>query len=627
MNRRFLSILAVLALLLSLVGCTVTPAGTPGVASTEPSGPTPAEIYEQVCQPFLSAKTLSAEVKLQKDITVGGETIRESITQQLQFSQLGTDAFTGQFRSEQTVGNDVAVMSGIFADGVTYYTIGGENYRTASTAQDFTGRFTPVVLLDGSLYSTVTQPNAYTIRFQDATAPEQWALPEGAQFVSASGEAKLTFESELQETSYTVSYIYGPTQVTVTTTMRPKIEQSITVGSFFPEYFKEVDDIAPLEIYETAMLYMKASDCWESGINLSYASQATGCIYTNSLQIASHRSAEDYVADFDQNYSIMAEGYQESNRIKETYIDGILTTAYNDDRPTSQKAQASSVRTVTDNFLSENTYALDTVESITLENLDGIYFLEMQFTPQWGEIFQESIDSTLYTDPESIFGSASSYEAQVLEGYLAVNKYTGFPTGIGYDYAGTHTINGVPCLTNIQLSQSFYLANQGAYKTVTGQVMPLDRPDETAQPLFYRVTGKEGQQMWLLGSIHVGDARTDYLPQEIYDALDSSDALAVEFDVQEYEQDDLPEDEMAQLAQMYIYLDGTTVKDHISPELYGKTVKLLKASGGYSSTLLMMKPVILSQLIDGFNQEQGYGLSSDWGVDTRLLTRAKEKGL
>ena len=238
----------------------------------------------------------------------------------------------------------------------------------------------------------------------------------------------------------------------------------------------------------------------------------------------------------------------------------------------------------------------------------------------WHDINPEHIKPNDFTAVIEIpKGSKCKYE---------LDKYTGLPTAMGILYNATHTIEGTDCILSLQADQSIYLASHTAYEEITGEALPEEAPAETASPLFYKVTGADGQQMYLFGTIHLGDSRTAYLPQEIYDALDASDALAVEADIIAFEEAMQNDPALAmQVMNAYMYTDGSTTKDHLSEETYTDAVKLLKASGNYNAAVEMIKPSMWQSSISNFYIRQGYGLQAEKGADMRLLKLAKDKDL
>lgn len=99
-------------------------------------------------------------------------------------------------------------------------------------------------------------------------------------------------------------------------------------------------------------------------------------------------------------------------------------------------------------------------------------------------------------------------------------------------------------------------------------------------PMLWKIDGEKGNVMYLFGSIHAGDERNDAVLESLSGKLEKCDALAVEYDLVAYEKD-----EAAQLQdiQRMMYTDGTTVKDHMRPDLYEKAVNYLKDADYYDA--------------------------------------------
>jgi len=130
--------------------------------------------------------------------------------------------------------------------------------------------------------------------------------------------------------------------------------------------------------------------------------------------------------------------------------------------------------------------------------------------------------------------------------------------------------------------------------------------------------------MYLLGTIHVGDDRTQALPAEIIQIFTAADALAVEADIAAFESLIKTDEQLQnQLAESYYYTDGTDITQTIDSNLYELAKALLTISGANSSSADYMKPAVWENLINNFLLEQSYVLSSDEGVDNLLLSWAK----
>lgn len=146
-------------------------------------------------------------------------------------------------------------------------------------------------------------------------------------------------------------------------------------------------------------------------------------------------------------------------------------------------------------------------------------------------------------------------------------------------------------------------------------------PVATSTPLLFKVTGEQGGTIWLFGSVHVGIDEMYPFPDYVLDAYNEADALAVECDVIALQKD---MELMTEMVQMMLYLDGTTISDHISPELYASAVEIMKENDSYMKILDYYLPVMWYSTIETFTYAN-YGYDSNIGIDMTLLTMAKDE--
>lgn len=141
---------------------------------------------------------------------------------------------------------------------------------------------------------------------------------------------------------------------------------------------------------------------------------------------------------------------------------------------------------------------------------------------------------------------------------------------------------------------------------------------KSSAPLLYRVTGQNGNVVWLFGSIHVG--REDYypLPDYVMTAFESADTLAVELDIVAFEKD---MSQQVAVLQPLVYTDGTTIKDHIPQELYEKAVGIFEAYHTYASALDLYCPAFWSSLIDSLMVEE-FDVDINLGLDRYFINAA-----
>ena len=171
---------------------------------------------------------------------------------------------------------------------------------------------------------------------------------------------------------------------------------------------------------------------------------------------------------------------------------------------------------------------------------------------------------------------------------------------------------------------------QSIYDLSMFQSLPATYSD--IDPAFWVAEGNGGT-VYFLGSIHCADSSSYRLPEKIINAYLDSDALAVECDIVAYEQN-VQSNFMQQMnaAKEMMYLDGSTIKDHISPELYTELMNFwnkygssFAAQGYTTATMEKMKPAVWMSLFENLQIQQA-GLDSELGIDSHLLKIAHAQG-
>ena len=167
---------------------------------------------------------------------------------------------------------------------------------------------------------------------------------------------------------------------------------------------------------------------------------------------------------------------------------------------------------------------------------------------------------------------------------------------------------------------------QNNKNTTTVNITTPDEPedntivtkDSVVTPLLYKVSNKEGNYIWLFGSIHVGDDYFYPLPDYVLDAYNNADALAVECDTKAFESDtSLQTEAILPL----IYLDGTKINDHISEETYNLGVEAMTEYGIYSQIFDFYKPIMWYSLIET-TMAANSGVDASLGIDNYFLNKA-----
>ncbi len=652
---RLLSLLLSIAMVFSMLACdkddptetnettqTTETTTEPTTVPTEPPAPTESPavgIYNAAKAPLDSLTDVSLSLDITTYTTVAGTQFSEQAVSTLTYRGIGTEDARILSEKEITYGvhlesdedTESTQYTEIWADGNVYAEL-DELYRTttpmdAATAQ---ARYTPVTLLDASLYGTVTQEAFGTgsrIVFSDATAAEGWAVPEDGTLKEATGTVRLDAQGAIAEMSYDVTYTCGPAEIRLDITSKPlETPKDVAVPENTANY-TPVDIADAMYLYQSFEPRLRQSDrITVQSIDSTYSAAAGYVVnssYTNDLHgigkdVIFNLKLENYAADLTTNTA-------ETASIDMTYHNGQLTYIENNGLPDTKPAKIEDLTAFTDIFFL-NAITPNYWESVTATQFGNLYLLEFTLNESYGNAQHNTICADLFEDPNVLYDAASKYETGELSGYISVDLQSGLPVALGYQYEGFHTIEGDKYPLTYQVDAAFQIPSLGAYKEITDERPETTEPETKPTPLFYKVSGKNGQVLWLLGTIHVGDQRTDYLPQEIRDAFAASGALALEIDAHAFNELLEQDEEMAAaVSAMYYYSGNQPLSSKMTEEEYTQLVKRLKATGCYNMNAAYMKAAAAASLLTDAYLNLGHQLHRDWGVEEQLYAWAKEQ--
>lgn len=113
-----------------------------------------------------------------------------------------------------------------------------------------------------------------------------------------------------------------------------------------------------------------------------------------------------------------------------------------------------------------------------------------------------------------------------------------------------------------------------------------DRQNAGSLGLLWKAEGN-GNTLYLLGSIHTDRNNLYPFHKQLRDIITNAELAAFELDLND-------QAGMDEFIAMQMYSDGTTLKDHISPELYQEVVEALAALGMPEEQTAMYKPWALA---------------------------------
>lgn len=136
---------------------------------------------------------------------------------------------------------------------------------------------------------------------------------------------------------------------------------------------------------------------------------------------------------------------------------------------------------------------------------------------------------------------------------------------------------------------------------------------------------KNGNTVYMLGSVHVANYDVYPLHESLLEAYESADVLGVEVNL--YDQKGIEE-----FMALSVYTDGTTLKDHISEELYTKVVAAAKKLGLTEADIAPYKPWSLTNTFttavsSNASSVEEQQLSTLLGIDNYFMTDALMDGM
>ncbi len=557
MRKRWIALTLVLALLVGMTACTngktdettesTAPTTEPTTApTTQPPEPTAHELFADAAESLKAADNVSMTFEAKEEHKVWQDKFLQEIVGTAIFEGLQNELLAKIDATVSYNEADEIPFTEFFVGGTTYATYDDNLYRDEAGQEDFLERQYPVCLFNAENFETgeiEESENGKLLKFSGATAMESWLAPEYAVLTEATAQAVLG-DKGIESMTYTVTYSQGSADILVEVTTTLETGKAAELTNEAPEdadsYALLSDCWAP-RIMDRAMANLNASKSSSATISQMIVNQAAGALlYSNNLDFAHSGNKPLLKEEMHLNY--LTPNGDEEMEIENTYKNGIVTVK-TDGESQSVKADDEYIEEYVLGVYKENLVEPEWITNCEVSAMGELFYFEFGSDDVTClEYFRSQANTMLFGGGDPVREIASRYEEKSFDCYMGVDPDTWLPTAYGFEYVGAYIIEG----EEYEHSQKYYSrlvgADPMAYFNVTDTHLKEEQPENPATPLFYHVTGEDGSEMWLLGTIHVGDERTAYLPQEIYDAFEASDALAVEFNMNEYE-DKMDEDE------------------------------------------------------------------------------------
>lgn len=479
-----------LCMVLSLCACAAegsetVPTGTTG--STAPSVPSetvtvpteapadPLELYRAAAAALNEAPNWVIDFTITQQRIVGGEIYTENRTGTASYAGRNSEEATALVAETFTCGSYSTQYIESYLNGSGWCRVNNCNFRCDMTAEAFLAQQLPGLLLDSSLYSSVTAEetgDGLTLLFNGAANPESWvADAENAELAVARGTLTLDSNGQINAGSYHAQYSKMGTAYSLDVTVQISTPQSLDFSAQQPVYPEESAVISDLQI--PRYLLRVVGDVYTSrNMSVTYSdtmtSQAFGRIRTQVSTYNTYGSGDGFMASLHNQVTLTDPiGATVTTTQVSTFRDGLYSYRYNDgDLTTDSNMTAAQIRTSWEDSILSALIMMNYIAGATIEDAGDTLYI----TFTGNDTFARSLCSGIY----ALFGMdldsyATSYSTQYINGYLTIDKATGLPTAMGMGLSRSHVINSITYQLTYQLDQTLELSSPNAHGNITGE--------------------------------------------------------------------------------------------------------------------------------------------------------------
>ena len=270
----------------------------------------------------------------------------------------------------------------------------------------------------------------------------------------------------------------------------------------------------------------------------------------------------------------------------------------------SQLADSYALGLVDDNY---TTYIQSPVTMEQLESMTDVVAAKLallELDQRTADAVGLVVDTTRGGVMNALYQQAAAYELPDVE-----NGTVDFLTGLGVvqgDSAGDLALE-----RTCTYQEAMVMANRLILAV-------YDQQDAGSRGLLWKATNGNNT-LYLLGTIHLDRDNVYPLHKSLRDAIQASEEVIFELDLNDQEG-------IALLQSMQTYSDGTTLADHISPELYQRVQSAAAALGMEAGALDIYKPWALASTFSTLSMMDDSTSSNAMAIDSYVNAAAVNSG-
>ena len=521
---------------------TEAPTEAPTETPTEPTTEAPVmndsalEKYQEALEKLPGDYRLNIQSELSR--YMGKEVLLTRDSRQLVVRNAGSDAMQAMESWDRSLEGNA--FSRDYAYTIYY---AKENVILQRGETSFSGKQSPEAFLQARMPLEMLHPEKYelidwqddtekVIRFSQATDTEwEWIGMDCSDITEVEGLVYLDEEGRITKTVYEAVFALEGIQLNYHITAElTETQEEISLPEIKTEKLIALGDVDAVPLMDLASCYY-LTDGMTASLIAFIQSHAAGAVILHQDWSGLGEDEKGPMV-----YRQASRGTYGMTNVFSSYeyrhFDG-ETSYKEDDKAVETDVTPEEMENQILQLLEQYWLSPESLKKLNLSDEQDCWLLEFEVNEQGQKQFFYNTDVMVEGEEG---GNISGYQAELCEGYISLDKGSGLPIHMKLDLEGSQKVSGrsVPLIAIYEIN--FMGADPDAASTIRDEVLKGATPEKPATPLFYQITAPEGGKMWLIGTIHVGDRRTSHLPQEIYDALLASDALAVEIDTSNFEE-------------------------------------------------------------------------------------------
>ncbi len=461
--KHFMKILALCLSTMSLFlcGCQQQPVPTtvPIQTSSQPQL-TPTEQYLQGREYIDSASNWILKYTVEQKRSIGDDTYTETVSGTASFSKLNQPDMTAVVEEKLELGGYDCAYCEVYCEKMAYVQVNNSSFKAKMDPQTFAARHLPAVLLDSSLYQTVTlskMENSTVISFCDPSGLEKWLDTGNGSLKSASGTAVLDSSGVLRQTTYRAVYADGKVTYEISASVNVTAPQVLELGGTHQEHIHGSVELTDLDAPK--MLLRVVGGVYSAGYIRCEAvesifSEAIPLSYTQNSLLTLSGEGDTLSARAEHSVSMSDyRGEAVSTSWIETFVDGRFSTTGNGAVPDTVTAEQ--MRQYFEDLILSALAAPIYLRDADVVDEGTVYRLEITGNDAFIADMMANIGQFLRVDLDK---QATQSKTLSASGYLTVNKRTGLPETMGLYLEREHVIESVAYQLTYRLEHTMSLS-------------------------------------------------------------------------------------------------------------------------------------------------------------------------